>query len=116
LKDEGSGRFRLGLTYRYQEQIKSLVYLELPRVGDKLKRGEPFGALESSKVSTDLTSPLDSTVVAVNAAVIVKPELVNRDPYGEGWLVLVETTELGTLPTLLSADEYLSTVNGFGAG
>jgi len=108
LKDEGNCQFRLGFTYRYQEQIKSLVYLELPPVGHELKHGEPFGAIESSKVSTDLISPVDGVVSAVNTALVGKPGLVNRDPYGEGWLMLVQLPDTGAVSNLLSADQYLA--------
>lgn len=110
LKDEGSRQFRMGLTYRYQEQIKSLVYLELPQVGCEVVCGEPFGAVESSKVSTDLVSPVDGAVTAVNDAVVAKPGLVNRDPYGEGWLVVVQIPEGKEAPYLLSSDQYLAAV------
>ncbi len=112
VKDEGEGRFRLGVTYRYQEQIKSVVYLELPRPGAELKQGEPFGAIESSKVSTDLTSPLSGTVLEVNDAAVDKPGLVNKEPYGQGWLVLLQSSCADELKTLLSADEYLEATAG----
>ncbi len=108
IKDEGNGRLRLGLTYRYQEQIKSVVFLELPRVGAELRRGEPFGAIESSKVSADITAPVSGTVAEVNSAVIEKPGLVNKDPYGEGWLMVIQPSAPGELRSLLSAAEYLA--------
>lgn len=107
LKNEGNGQFRLGLTYRYQEQIKSVSYLELPPPGSCLNRTEPFGAIESSKVSTDLISPIDGTVIEANAAVIEKPGLINKDPYGAGWLILVQATA-GSGADLMSSEEYLS--------
>ena len=112
LKDEGEGRFRLGLTYRYQEQVKSVVYLELPGTRYELRRGEPFGAIESSKVSTDLISPIDGVVITANTSVAEKPGLVNKDPYGEGWLVLVQSSDTKTGQTFMSADEYLAAVSG----
>jgi len=111
LRDEGSGQFRLGITYRYQEQLKALVYLELPPAGRELKCGEPFGAIESSKASVDLISPIDGTVVVANAAAIQKPGLVNADPYGEGWLVLVRSPEAGGGKSLMSADAYLAAIS-----
>jgi len=111
LKNEGNGQFRLGVTDRYQLQIKSVVYLELPQAGRTLQCGEPFGAIESSKVSTDLVSPVDGTVVAMNAAVIANPSLINKDPYGEGWLVLVQLPGAEISQSLLSADEYLASVS-----
>ena len=108
LRDEGQGRFRAGITYRYQEEIKSVVYLDLPRVGLELRRGEPFGALESSKVSTDLTSPISGKVVEVNSAVVEKPGLVNKDPYGAGWLIVIRAGAPDEIKMLLSAEQYLA--------
>ncbi len=108
LKDEGSGQFRLGITYRYQDQLKSVVYLELPSTGSNVRRGEPFGTIESSKASTDLTSPISGTVIAANASVVGKPGLVNKDPYGEGWLVLIQASDADAAHSLMSASEYLA--------
>ena len=108
LKDEGGGQFRLGITYRYQEQLKSVVYLELPNAGSEIRCGEPFGTIESSKASTDLTSPVSGTVIASNASVVGKPGLINKDPYGEGWLVLIQAQDANAGRALLSASEYLA--------
>ncbi len=108
LKEEGDGRFRLGITYRYQEQLKSVVYLDLPRSGAALKRGQPFGAIESSKISTDLIMPISGSVIEANAAVIEKPGLVNKDPYGAGWLMVIQPGAANELKKLWSADQYLA--------
>ena len=111
LKTEGDGQYRLGITYHYQEKIKSVVFLELPQPGARLKRGEPFGAIESSKISTDLISPLTGFVTEVNPVVTDKPGLVNKDPYGEGWLISIKPDALQEKPRFLSAGEYLSAVS-----
>ena len=108
VKDEGDGLYRLGLTQHYLTEIKNVVFLELPPVGAELKKGESFGALESSKISTDLTSPLSGAVVATNQAVLDKPGLVNRDPYGEGWLITLQPADPTEIQFLLTADKYLA--------
>ena len=111
LKDEGNGQFRIGITYHYQGQLKSVVYLDLPGVGSALRCGEPFGAIESSKINTDLISPISGTVTAVNDAVTAKPGLINKDPYGAGWLMLAHSPGTNAGTSLLSADEYLAAVS-----
>ncbi len=111
LKEEGEGRYRLGLTYYYQEKIKSVVFLDLPRAGAKLTRGEPFGAIESSKISTDLISPVTGTVIEANPAVLDKPGLVNKDPYGQGWLITIQPDATGELKSLLSSSQYLASAS-----
>ena len=117
IKDEGDNQFRLGLTYRYQEQIKSVVYLELPSTGSILKHDEPFGAIESSKISTDIISPINGTVIAANSAVLEKPGLINKDPYGAGWLLLIQASDMKEVTSLLTASEYLAAATGdAGAG
>jgi len=112
LKDEGNGNLRLGITYYYQEQLKSVVFLELPGVGAELKRGEPFATIESSKVSTDLTSPVSGTVIDANLSVTEKPGLINKDPYGQGWLLVVRPSQPDELKSLLSAAKYLAIASG----
>ena len=108
LKSENDGLYRMGITHYYQEKIKSIVFLDLPGAGTSLTLGEPFGAMESSKISSDIISPLTGSVVSVNASVVQKPGLVNKDPYGEGWLMVVRPSKPGELSLLLSADEYLA--------
>ena len=112
LKDEGNGNLRLGITYYYQEQLKSVVFLELPGVGAELKLGEPFATIESSKVSTDLTSPVSGTVIDANLSVTEKPGLINKDPYGQGWLLVVRPSQPDELKSLLSAAKYLAIASG----
>jgi glycine cleavage system H protein len=107
-KDEGNGQYRLGITFHYQDKIKSVVFLDLSRAGARIKRGEPFGAIESSKISTDLISPVTGSVAVVNQAVTDKPGLVNKDPYGEGWLVVVHPDTPGEINDMLSSSEYLT--------
>ena len=87
----------IGITDFAQSQLGDVVFLELPSPGRKLAIRESFGVVESVKAASDLYSPVAGRVVAVNDKLAGKPELVNQDPYGEGWLLKVEVT--GELPS-----------------
>lgn len=80
----------LGITDYAQAQLGDVVFLELPRVGKLLEAGDSFGVVESVKAASDLYSPVAGTVTEVNESLNATPELVNRDPYGEGWLIRVQ--------------------------
>jgi glycine cleavage system H protein len=94
---------RVGVSDFAQDELGDVVFVELPDPGDPLSAGEPFGVIESIKAVSDLYSPVDGEVVAVNEALFDRPELVNEDPYGEGWLLEVAVAGEGDL---LSADDY----------
>jgi glycine cleavage system H protein len=107
VKEEGEEELRLGLTDYYQGVLHTIVYIDLPQVGRALKRGEPFGSVESSKTTSDLVSPLTGTVTRVNPVLAHKPGLINRDPYGDGWLMIIEASKPEEKKNLLSAEGYL---------
>jgi len=89
----------LGITDYAQAQLGDVVFLELPRVGKLLEAGDSFGVVESVKAASDLYSPVAGTVTEVNESLNATPELVNRDPYGEGWLIRVQLNgDLGEGP------------------
>lgn len=100
------GRVRVGITDFAQAQLGDVVYVELPKVGAKLSAMQPFGVVESVKAASDLYSPLTGTVVAVNAALADAPEVVNADPYGQGWMLVLEPGDAAELDALLTADAY----------
>jgi glycine cleavage system H protein len=87
----------VGITDFAQSQLGDVVFLELPNPGRKLDAGEGFGVVESIKAASDLYSPVAGRVTAVNEQLAAKPELINSDPYGDGWILKVELT--GDLPT-----------------
>lgn len=93
----------IGITSYAAEKLGDVVFVELPSVGDEVVEGKVVGEIESTKSVGELFAPVNGTVAAINDAVVGSPELVNSDPFGEGWLVKVSFTEL---PALLSADEY----------
>ncbi|MEM1581580.1 MAG: glycine cleavage system protein GcvH [Candidatus Bathyarchaeia archaeon] len=105
-----NGKAKVGITDYAQKQMREIVFVELPSVGSQIKKDEPFGTLESVKSVSDLISPLTGKVAEVNSRAIESPEIINGDPYGEGWLIVVEPknleTELATLMTFEQAVEW----------
>jgi glycine cleavage system H protein len=81
----------VGISDHAQAQLGDVIFLELPAVGTELKAGAKFGAIESVKAASDLYAPVTGTVAEVNAALIERPELVNSDPYGEGWMLRLDS-------------------------
>lgn len=97
---------RVGITQFAAERLSDVVFIELPAPGTAVKQLESFGVIESVKAVSDLYAPITGTVVDVNPALSDRPELVNQDPYGEGWMLLVEPADAGDLNRLLSVEEY----------
>ena len=95
---------RVGITDFAQDELGDVVFVELPEVGEKLTAGESFGVIESIKAVSDLYAPVSGEVVAINEELFDAPELVNTDPYGDGWMLEVEIDEEAA--DLLSPDEY----------
>ena len=96
----------VGVTAFAQDQLGDVVYLDLPAAGAALTAGERFGEIESVKTVSDLYAPVSGEAIAVNEALIERPELVNSSPYGEGWLLRVRVTDASELEALLDAAAY----------
>jgi glycine cleavage system H protein len=112
LRIEGNDRGRIGITHYAQEQLKEVVFVELPEVGTEVSYMEPFGVIESVKATNDLYSPVSGEVVEVNHALGDEPGLVNQDPYGRGWMIVVKMTNPAEVDLLISAAEYQALVGG----
>jgi glycine cleavage system H protein len=97
---------RVGITDYAQDQLGDIVYVDLPEAGSQLVQFEKMGEIESVKAVSDLYSPIGGTVIATNHAVTEKPELVNSDPHGEGWLLEVQIGDPSQLDALMAADDY----------
>jgi len=93
LKIEGD-KARVGITDYAQKQLREIVYAELPSSGTTTKQKEPYGTVESVKAVSDLVAPISGTIEEVNAEVQSKPELLNEDPYGKGWLLIIKPSNL----------------------
>ena len=88
------GKIKIGMIDFAQKQLHDIVYVELPSIGDTITQNEPFGTLESVKAVSDLIAPVSGTIEAVNEELESKPEILNEDPYGEGWIVVVDPSNL----------------------
>jgi glycine cleavage system H protein len=104
-RQEG-GRVRVGITAFAQEQLGDVVFVELPKVGTRVRAHQTFGVVESVKAVSDLFAPVSGEVVEVNAELAQKPETVNQDPYGRGWMLLVTPADAKEWDQLLSAAQY----------
>jgi glycine cleavage system H protein len=109
LKIEGD-KVRVGITDYAQKQLREIVYAELPSPGATTKQNEPYGTLESVKAVSDLVAPISGEILEVNTEVQSKPELLNEDPYGNGWLLVIKPSnlqaELANLMTFEQAVEW----------
>lgn len=110
IEDDGSAR--IGISDHAQELLGDLVYVELPKVGDKLEAGASCAVIESVKAASDVYAPVSGEVTAVNDALVDAPETINDDAFGEGWLFVVKLDDPGELDALLSPDDYAELVAG----
>ena len=103
---EGSGRITIGISDHAQGLLGDLVYVELPQVGDRVEAGTAAAVVESVKAASDVYSPLTGVVVEVNSDLADKPETINEDAYGEGWIFVIEAEDTDQLNDLLGPDDY----------
>ncbi|MGM0506796.1 MAG: glycine cleavage system protein GcvH [Bacteroidota bacterium] len=106
IEDLGDGTARIGITDFAQGELGDIVFVELEEPGFTLEQDEPFGTIEAVKTVSELFSPVDGEILEWNEKLEDDPELVNQDPYGEGWLVKVKCTDPAQIQSLLSADDY----------
>ncbi len=99
-------RAGIGITDFAQDQLTDVVYVELPPIGKTVKQGEPIGTVESVKAVSEIFAPISGTVVEVNKALVDKPELVNKDPYGEGWMIVLDVAEPAQANALMDPTAY----------
>jgi glycine cleavage system H protein len=107
---DDDGRIAVGITDYAQDQLGDIVYLDLPDNGAQVTGGEPMGEVESTKSVSDIYSPITGRVTDVNAESRDNPAAVNQDPYGEGWLVVVDPEDPAEFDSLLTSEEYESFV------
>ncbi len=98
----------VGITDYAQQQLKDVVFVELPSVGKEAKSGAPCAVVESVKAAYDIYSPVSGKVSKINPKVQEKPQLVNEDPYGDGWFFQIEVSDTNELNNLLTPDQYQS--------
>jgi glycine cleavage system H protein len=103
---EDDGKVTVGISDHAQGLLGDLVYVELPNVGDRIEAGTACAVVESVKAASDIYAPVTGTVVAVNEALNDKPETINEDAYGEGWILVVAPDDMDQFNDLLSPDDY----------
>ncbi|MEZ5562430.1 MAG: glycine cleavage system protein GcvH [Gammaproteobacteria bacterium] len=106
VRAEADGSVVIGVTDHAQQQLGELVYVELPDAGRKVARGDALAVVESTKAASDVYAPLAGVIVQVNPALAGQPELVNTDPYGEGWLVRLQPDDAAGLAALKDSAAY----------
>ena len=106
VKKISSKELIMGITDYAQQQLKDIVFVELPPIGKELKAGVPCAVVESVKAAYDIYSPISGKVTKVNQKIQEKPQVVNEDPYGEGWFLQIEISNPNELSSLLSPDQY----------
>jgi len=97
---------RVGITFYAQDALGDVVYVELPEVGARITKDAPFGEIQSPKAVSDLYAPVTGEIIERNEEALATPELVNEDPYGEGWLVVIRPSDAAELDRLLDAKRY----------
>ena len=100
----------VGITHFAQDQLGDVVYVELPKVGDKVEAMKPFGVVESVKTASDLFAPVSGTVAEVNEQLATEPQLVNDAPYEGGWMIKIQPDDPAAIDTLLTARQYADEV------
>jgi len=105
-RDEGEGRIRVGITDYAQDALGDVVYVDVPETGTEVTAGQPFGEVESTKSVSDVYAPVSGTVIERNAGLEDRPELVNGEPYGDGWMIAIQAEDTGVLDQLLDAAAY----------
>ena len=105
IKAEGDSG-TVGITDHAQNELGDIVYVDLPKVGAKVTASKPLGSVESVKAVSDIYSPVTGEVTSINEALAQKPELLNKDPHGEAWLVKIKLANRGELGSLMKAADY----------
>jgi glycine cleavage system H protein len=110
-RDEGSNRVRVGITDFAQDALGDVVYVDVPQEGATVTANQPFSEVESTKSVSDVYAPVSGTVIERNALLEERPELINAQPYGEGWLVVLEVSDVAPLSELMDATAYRAFVD-----
>ncbi|HNQ20778.1 MAG TPA: glycine cleavage system protein GcvH [Bacteroidales bacterium] len=100
----------IGISDFAQSELGDIVYVDVPTVGENLSKGDVFGTIEAVKTVSDVYLPISGEVIEFNEALATNPELINKDPYGEGWIVKVKMTNPAEIDNLLSADDYKAAI------
>jgi glycine cleavage system H protein len=106
--DAGDGKFRIGITDYAQDALGDVVFVELPEPGTAYESGATMAEVESTKSVAEVYAPVAGTVAEINSALTESPDLINRDPYGEGWFVVIAASDSSAVDALLDAEAYVA--------
>ncbi|WP_446470741.1 glycine cleavage system protein GcvH [Xenorhabdus stockiae] len=106
VRSEGNGEYTVGITEHAQQLLGDMVFIDLPEIGMQVNVGDDCAVVESVKAASDIYAPLNGEVIAVNPALEGSPELVNSEPYNDGWLFRIKVTDESKLSELLDAEKY----------
>lgn len=107
---EASDHAEIGITNHAQDSLGDVVFVEMPEIGAKVTQFDKFGEIESVKAVSDLFSPVSGTITHINNALIDSPELINNDPYGDGWIMKVKLDDKSELHKLMDAETYTASL------
>lgn len=111
VRPEGNGVFTVGITEHAQELLGDMVFVDLPDVGDEVSTGDDVAVAESVKAASDVYAPISGEIVAVNEDLEDSPELVNSDPYGDGWLYKIKAEDEAEVENLMDAEGYEASID-----
>lgn len=109
---DANGELVIGITDYAQDNLGEVVFVDLPTIGQAVNAGEPMGEVESTKSVSDIFCPVTGTITAVNADLADAPERLNDDPYGEGWICVIEPADAAAIDGLMTAEAYRSLTEG----
>lgn len=110
VRDEGNGEYTVGITEHAQETLGDMVFVDLPDVGNVVDAGDDCAVVESVKAASDIYAPLSGEIIAVNEDLNDSPELVNEQPYQDGWIFRIKISDEAELADLIDADSYLALI------
>ncbi|PVZ83044.1 glycine cleavage system protein H [Serratia sp. S1B] len=111
VRDEGNGEYLVGITEHAQELLGDMVFVDLPEVGTVVSAGDECAVAESVKAASDIYAPISGEIIAINDALESSPDLVNSEPYADGWLFRIKASDEAELDMLLDADAYLASID-----
>lgn len=111
VRDNSDGTVTIGISEHAQEMLGDVVFVELPEIETEIEAGDGFCLVESVKAASDVYAPVSGVVVEINENLVNRPELINEDPFGDGWIAVVKLSDIDELKTLKDTDEYLASID-----
>ncbi|MEC6882236.1 glycine cleavage system protein GcvH [Photobacterium piscicola] len=110
VRDNGDGTITMGISDHAQKLLGDVVFVDLPDIGDAADAGSTFSLVESVKAASDIYAPVSGQIIETNSSLDDSPELINDDPYGEGWIAKIKLDDLSQLSELIDSDTYLASI------